>query len=680
MSIYDLMSIGNNAMMNAKLGISVTSNNISNENTKGYARTTVNYASRSPIMRNGLQFGTGAEAVNFNRHYNYFVEQQYLSSNGQQQFWNAKAETLYSVESLFKQGEKDYGLSAALDKYFSSWNALTQDADSSAYRMELSEYSNTLATMLHTMSASLKQEQQATDTAIELGVSDANGLMKDIAELNRGIMAQPENLVLQDERDRKIRSLGELLPVKSIHQPDGSFTVITQAGQTLVDGIDAFELIQKGPEATTNLATGSAFKGAIKFEGQSSQELKVEMINAGAVGTAEFRISTDGGKTWLADESGVERTFTSGDVDNKVVVNGVSIWFENSTPATALSKTDSFNVVAKDAVYWKKTTAHHVNITPLGGYGNEAGRLSGGRLGGLLAARDSGIASYRERMDAFTKELIWQTNYQHSQGAGLEHYKETVSTNAVVDPTVALNKSNLTFANRITDGTLSLQTYTAQGAPDGGRVEIPVTPGMSLQDLVDAINDTPTGAPKMLATIEGGKLKLNSRTADGSFEFAGDTSGVLAAMGLNTYFSGSSNADIELEARIKNDPKRINAGVVNGLGLVNSGDNTNATALHKIMDKAVTLDTIHTTTSTTFTKHLSALTALVGADMDGASRNKVYNETVSKDLEKRQQSEAGVNKDEELMNLTKYKNSFDSASKLITTANEMFDIILRLKS
>jgi flagellar hook-associated protein 1 len=363
MSIYDLMSIGNNAMMNAKLGISVTSNNLSNENTKGYARTTVNYASRSPIMRNGLQFGTGAEAVNFNRHYNYFVEQQYLSSNGQQQFWNAKAETLYSVESLFKQGEKDYGLSAALDKYFSSWNALTQDADSSAYRMELSEYSNTLATMLHTMSASLKQEQQATDTAIELGVNDANGLMKDIAELNRGIMAQPENLILQDERDRKIRSLGELLPIKSIHQTDGSFTVITQAGQTLVDGINAFELVQKGPEATTNLATGSAFNGAIKFEGQSSQELKVEMLNTGAVGTAEFRISTDGGKTWLADESGVERKFQSGDVDNKVVVNGVSIWFEDSAPATDLSKADSFNVVAKDAVYWKKQL-HTMLILP----------------------------------------------------------------------------------------------------------------------------------------------------------------------------------------------------------------------------------------------------------------------------------------------------------------------------
>ncbi|OBQ57672.1 flagellar hook-associated protein FlgK [Halodesulfovibrio spirochaetisodalis] len=681
MSIYDLMSIGNNAMMNAKLGINVTSNNIANADTKGYSRTRVNYATQSPIMRNNLQFGTGATAVDIKRFYNYFIEQQYLSSNGQQQFWNAKAETLYSVESLFKQGDKNYGLSAALDKYFTSWNALTQDADSSAYRMELKEYSNTLTTMLHNMEASLVQEQHATDTAIELGVADANKLMKDVAELNKSIMAQPENLVLKDQRDQKVRKLGELLPIKSLHQTDGSFSIVTQAGQTLVDGTEAFELVQKGPEATAELTTSSGFKGGIAFEGQGSKELKVEMTAAGAIGTATFRVSTDGGKTWLADENGVERSFTAGDVDNKVKIDGVSIWFTGSAPATNLSNGDGFNIVPKNGLYWKKTTAHLVNITPLGGYGNEEGRLSGGRLGGLLAARDSGIATYRERMNAFTKELIWQTNYQHSQGAGLEHYEETTSTNIVTDPAVALNKTTLPYADKIKAGTLRFQAYTPQGAPDGAKFEVAVTPGMTLTQLVTAINGAPTGpTAKLTASIEGGHLKIKSKAADTSFEFAGDTSGVLAALGVNTFFSGSNNADIALDARIASDPNRINGAVVNGLGLVNQGDNTNALAMHAIMNKSVRLDTIHTNTSRTFSGHLSSMTALVGADMDGASRNKVYNQTVTKDLEKRQQSEAGVNMDEELTNLSKYKSNFDAASKLITTANQMMDIILKLKA
>lgn len=680
MSIYNLMSIGNNAMMNAKLGINVTSNNMANADVKGYSRTTVNYVSKSPLVRNSLQFGTGADADSLCRHYNYFVEQQFLASNGQQHYWNAKAETLYSVESLFKQGDNNYGLSVAIDKYFNSWNSLTQDADSSAYRMELKEYAKTLSTMLHTMSKSLKQEQQATDKAIELGVADANALMKDIAELNRNVMAQPENLVLQDERDRKIRELGELLPIKPLHQSDGSYTIVTESGQTLVDGIEAFALVIKGPEAQAALTPASAFKGEVQFEGLASKEFKIEMVQGGALGAAEFKVSTDGGKTWLTDENGVERTFTAGGADNKVKIEGVTIWFKDSSPATDLSKADVFNIVPKSGLYWEKTTAHLVNITPLGGYGNESGRLSGGRLGGLFAARDSGIASYQERMDAFTKELIWQTNYQHSQGAGLAHYKETQSTNSVVDSSVALNKSNLAYANKITNGTISFQAYTVQGAPDGARIEVPVTPGMSLDDLVTAINSAPTvAAAKLTASIEGGKLKIASKSADSSFEFAGDTSGALAALGVNTFFSGSGSSDIDLDARIKNDPKRINAAIVNGLGLVDHGDNKNALALHALVKKGVTLDTIHTNTSRTFSQHLSSLTALVGADMDGASRNKVYCDTVSKDLEKRQQSEAGVNMDEELTNLTKYQKSFEAASKLITTANEMFDTILKLK-
>ena len=677
MSIYDLMSIGSNAMMNAKLGMNVTGNNIFNADVEGYSRTTVNYASRQPITRNGLQVGTGADAVNLNRHYNYFVEQQYLASKGQEQFWNAKAETLYSVESLFKQSDEDYGLSAALNKYFSSWNAVTQDADHSAYRMELREYSNTLSTMLHTMDASLKHEYEATDKAIEVSVADANTLMKDIAEINRAVMEQPENLVLRDERDRKVRELGELLPIKSIHQEDGSFTVLTEGGQTLVDGTTAFELVLKGPEATTELTSGSTFDGQIRFEGNSSSEFKIEMISGGALGTAQFKVSVDGGKTWLTDENGAVRTFTAGDESNKVTIEGVSVWFDDPTvaPGTDLAVGDSFNVVPKSALYWKKTTAHLVNITPLGGYGNEGDRLSGGKIGGLFAARDSSIEAYRETMDAFTKELIWQTNYQHSQGAGLAHYTETTSTNSVSDSSQALQDLDLPFADRITDGNLSFQLYNAQGAPTS-KVEIAVTPGMTLDALQTAID----AAPELTATIEAGHLKITSTTAGESFEFAGDTSGVLAAMGINTYFSGSGISDIDLDARIKADPNRINATVVDGLGLVNSGDNTNATALYKIMEKSVSLDTIHTNRSSTFSSHLSSLTALVGADMDGASRNKLYNSTVAADLETRQQAEAGVNMDEELTNLTKYQNSFDAASKLIVTANEMFDTILSLKS
>lgn len=682
MSIYDLMSIGNNAMMNAKLGISVTGNNINNADVEGFSRNTVNYASRQPITRNGLQVGTGADAVNINRHYNYFVEQQYLSSKGQEQFWHAKAQTLYSVESLFKQDKKDYGLSAALDKYFTSWNALTQNAGNSSYRMELVEYSNTLTSMLHTMDATLRQEYAATNKAIEVEVANANTLIKDVAELNRGVMEQPDNLVLKDERDRKIRKLGELLPIKTVQQEDGSFTVITQNGQTLVDGTETFELLIKAPEATKELANGSTFDGQVYFDGNGAKEFKIEMVSAGVVGSGTpptFKVSVDGGKSWLTDKNGKELTYTAGNASNKVTIEGVDIWFgtaadSQATPANAAVVGDSFNVVPKENVYWKKTTAHLVNITPLGGYGSESVRLGGGKIAGLLAARDSSIETYHEVMDAYVNELIWQTNYQHSQGAGLSHYTSTKANNSVTSNTTELGKSNLAFADRITDGSISFWTYNEQGNPIE-KQQVNVGPASSLEDVRAAID----GLNNMSARIENGQLVIE---ADGTnkFEFAGDTSGVLAALGLNTFFQGSGIKDIDIDARIKADPNRIAGAVVDGLGLVKNSDNTNATAIYNLMTKNVTLDTIHTDRTTTFSGHLSALTAKVGADMDGASRNQVYNGTVAKDLNTRQQSVSGVNMDEELTNLTKYQNSFDVASKLIKTANEMFDTVLSLKS
>jgi flagellar hook-associated protein 1 FlgK len=41
-----------------------------------------------------------------------------------------------------------------------------------------------------------------------------------------------------------------------------------------------------------------------------------------------------------------------------------------------------------------------------------------------------------------------------------------------------------------------------------------------------------------------------------------------------------------------------------------------------------------------------------------------------------QQSEAGVNLDEEAANLLRYQQAYQAASKVIQTANQMFDALL----
>lgn len=74
--------------------------------------------------------------------------------------------------------------------------------------------------------------------------------------------------------------------------------------------------------------------------------------------------------------------------------------------------------VSGGQVVWEGSYGMTVDIT---------GRISSGRLGGLLEMRDDVVKKYRTELDMFAEELIWAVNQQHSQGVGLNYFDEPVT-------------------------------------------------------------------------------------------------------------------------------------------------------------------------------------------------------------------------------------------------------------
>jgi flagellar hook-associated protein 1 FlgK len=698
MTLNGIYSLGTKALMNAQVGISVTGENIANADAPGYSRKTVTYATSDSFRFRSLYMGNGADVQEIARHYNYYVEKQYLASNSETSYWGQQASSLSSVEELFNE-TKDYGISSALDQFFTSMGALSQDASSDAYRTELSEYATTLSDQLRSLNDSLTAAREAADSELSDQIDTANQLMATLAEYNKSIVGNSTNTDLQDAMDVAVRELSSLLDVNVIHQENGQYTVLTQSGQTLVDGTHAYKLAFEGPQSSKQLTPGSNYDGQVYFEGTGSNELTIDFVSSGptdgSAGAATFRVSLDGGKTWLTDENGNELTYTAGDYDNRVSIEGVSVWFGSATDPNAAATTDAsvgdeFNVVPKSGLYWYKTTSDKVNISPnANSFASDDGRLGSGSIAGLFQVRDQSITAYMEEMDAFTKELIWQVNYQHSQGAGTEHYAKVQADNKVNDASIPLGDTQLTFADRLTAGGISFALYDKTTGDPLGTTAVDfssiVPPGLSsfdpsqhsLNDVAAAINATFPG--QINASVTDGRISIEA--ADGvQFEFAGDTTGILAATGMNTFFSGNGISDVQVDARVLANTGRINASVVDGTGLVASGDNTNALAMTDLAEKDVTVDSIHSSASQTLSEHLHSLVSKVGTDMDTASRSYTYSSSMAKQLDSMQQEVSGVNLDEEYANLTRYQQSYQAAAQLIQTANEMFDVVLSLKS
>ncbi len=704
MTLSSLLSIGSSSLMNAQTGISVTGENIANADTEGYSRQTVNYSTSSYISIYGQSIGTGASVESITRSYDYFIEAQYLSYYTQSTYYETMSETLSSVETLFTEDD-DYGISTALDDFIATLSALSEAADDEATRQEVIDYAETFIDTLETLAEGLETQIDSLNASIEDDVDTANQLMEDLAALNASLTGDSDNSELLDERDSKIRELSALLDIEVDYGDNSTVTIRTTSGQTLVDGTVAYSIGLESAQATADLTQNSTFDGSIYFEGESSQEITIKFVTEGAAdGTsnaATFQVSLDGGETWLTDDNGEVLTYTAGGYEDAVEIEGVSIWFGTSDDAyaeatTDISVGDEFEVIAKTGLYWYSTTSGKENITPLeDSDSGDDDRLSGGTIASQLTTRDYQVTAYLEELDAIVEELVWEVNYQHSQGTGLTHYSYTSSTNSVDNASAALGDSSLAYADYLTEGSFSLAFYDSTVTDSSGAsttslgvYEIDfssiVPPGTatfdpsvhSLEDVATAINESCDGL--ITATVVDGQLILDA--ADGvEFEFSDDTTGILAAMGINTFFEGSSVDDIAVDSRVSSDTNRINAGQVDSTGISTSGDNTNANALIDALNSDVTLNTVHSTASQTITEHLHSLVATVGLDTDSAARNYTYTTTLAESLEEEQESVSGVSLDEELTNLTKYQQAYEAAAQLITTAQELFDIVLSLK-
>ena len=107
------------------------------------------------------------------------------------------------------------------------------------------------------------------------------------------------------------------------YKENGEVFIQTEEGYTLVDGTQTHNLVYSQAKVTESLLRASDYDGSIAYSGTSSEEILIEFVTDGADGTAQFRVSLDGGETWVEDEDGSTKLYTAGDEDSSVRNNFV---------------------------------------------------------------------------------------------------------------------------------------------------------------------------------------------------------------------------------------------------------------------------------------------------------------------------------------------------------------------
>lgn len=703
-----LMSIGKSALNASQAWISVTGNNIANADTEGYSRQYVDQRdSYSMTTKPGAQ-GMGVNAQQVLRYYDAFLERSYVRQSTVSSRWNEQDTIMTSLEGLFNESNRS-GLNSAMGLFFEAWQDLALYPDSTAHREALLSYADSMRDMFSSTVDSIKQLQSEMDKSIDEAVSRVNEISKAIAELNKQITANtvdgisnPNNLY--DERDRLVRELATLVDVETVDNGKGNFQVQLTTGQPLVDGQQSWEIEMLGPQAENRLKPESTYQGQIEFDGSDGFEYTVEIVNGGNVGDTpppQFRVSLDGGKTWLRDDNGQELRYdiTDNDGDGKVdpvQVKNLTISF---TDTQNFHAGDCFDIVPKRALYWIEPTRGPENITPqqyLNGTEN-TDRVTGGKLASYFNIRDDNCNRYLDEVNATAEALIWEVNRLHSQGVGLKplDYAQGTQTIGAIDQALGSPQAMHAYSDRLQAGNVNFHFYdkTTGDHVSSGMLDFDdATPGIqnfdpsvhTLEDVRKAINTSfPDGAGNNMlnATIQDGRLLIEANPdSNVSFAMGADSSGLMAALGINSFFSGSNAVDMAINDMLYQDADYVAAGRVNGQYQMNVGDNSLANDMGLLSTKNVVISTVwKTVDNQSITSYYSNLVTTVGSDRLQSKTNAEYNTTLTQDLDDRVASVSGVNLDEELANLIKYQSSYTAAAKLITTADQMLETLLGLK-
>lgn len=708
--VNSLLNLGSGALYASQSAIQVTGDNISNVNTEGYSRRNVRLEESFSIDWKPGQIGTGVRAAEVYRNFDQFVENSYNDKATMRERWDSLYNSLSSVESLFNES-RGYGINSSLTQFFNDWQDLSQRPNDAASRQQLLNDTRNMVNSLHSMQDDLVRYQQQVEDYIKQDVSTANDIMTRIAEINKQINVeqidgQNNPNTLYDERANLIRDLSKIMDTKVIDNGRGNMTITTGAGQTLVDNDRHFALSYDGPQSQNNLKPESVFDGEAYFDGTSEFEYTLEVASPGTVtsgaGAAQFRVSLDGGTSWLKNDDGSTRLFSARPEDGAIQVDNLKIWFgtesdSNVAPTESFTTGDKFVITPKSALYWVQNTSTKENITPQINFAGQDNtrRLTGGTLTGYFSFRDNNVGRYKERMDAMSSELVWQTNRIHSQGAGLKAHTSMEGDYSVTSDSTALGSgsSGLPFADRLESGNSMMYFYdstTGELASPSSFGPINFSsinpPGIenfdpaqhSMDDVVSAINDS--FGTYVNASVVNHKLQI---TANSGYEFqmGTDTSGLYSALGLNTFFSGSDASDIEINIKVNGDVDYVNAGHTNGAGEANAGDNFSALKIKEMGQSDIDITTAFDgTTSQTLIEYYDSTVAVVGADTSTSKFNYNFQNTLASDLNEKQQEVSGVNIDEEMSNLIKYQHSYTAAAKLITTADQMLQTLLGLKN
>lgn len=291
-----------------------------------------------------------------------------------------------------------------------------------------------------------------------------------------------------------------------------------------------------------------------------------------------------------------------------------------------------------------------------------------GSIGELIQARQRDVIPAITTLDDLAGNLIHQVNRVVSQGQGETAYRQLRGTTEVEDPAASLSNMFADLPSAPKHGSFEVH-LTQQSTGQRNATRIPVDldglggPDTSLNDLAAQLD----GVANLNASVDArGRLVLETSSDDFRVSFAEDSAGVLAALGVNTLFTGRNAAGIGVNAQMSADPTRLPTAADHV-----PGGNATALAVANLRDRA-----LPEVGGPSVTEQWSAHVEDYAVRAERAALDTESAGTIVESLDAQREAVSGVSVDEESIDLLAFQRAYQGSARFVTVVDELMQTLL----
>ena len=251
------LNIAYTGLLASNAAMNTTSNNIANVQTEGYSRQQVTQQASNAlrVFQTYGCAGAGVETLAIERVRDEFYDGRFWDNNAQLGEYDMKQYYMQQLETYFNDDGKSTGFKTIFDQLMvTGMQALLKDPSSDTAKSQFVGYAGALTEYFNGMAGNLEKVQKDINQEIKLKVDEINSIAGEVATLNKQINTIELTGVKANElRDRRTLLIDELSKIVDVQVKEtpiidannenretgaNRYMVKIAGGQMLVDGSD----------------------------------------------------------------------------------------------------------------------------------------------------------------------------------------------------------------------------------------------------------------------------------------------------------------------------------------------------------------------------------------------------------------------------------------------------------